>query len=228
MMYSKDIDHYLSNRPHQMIRHCLAKKNEAENMDTTGIKNLGNGMFFIKHYNNAAWKTYQVNFGDDGSMPSCTCYCRRTSAYPCKNVFSIFKKFPAWGWDSLSSLYCNLPYLNLDELDENPVENVQDNTVNLLELPVDGEGDKAEEIILQDIPKRKNKMLKQQHGEHFRSILNNIRSMSCLIEDDENVMKEASKKLKSLKNSIEESLPKESGIPLLKSKETLYPQERLH
>ena len=52
--------------------------------------------------------------------------------------------------------------------------------------------------------------------------------MSCLIEDDENVMKEASKKLKSLKNSIEESLPKESGIPLLKSKETLYPQERLH
>ena len=62
MMYSKDIDHYLINRPHQMIRHCLAKKNEAENMDTTGIRNLGNGMFFIKYYNNAAWKTYQVNF----------------------------------------------------------------------------------------------------------------------------------------------------------------------
>ena len=44
--------------------------------------------------------------------------------------------------------------------------------------------------------------------------------MSYLIEDDENVMKEASKKLKSLKNFVEESLPRESGIPLLKSKET--------
>ena len=44
--------------------------------------------------------------------------------------------------------------------------------------------------------------------------------MSYLIEDDENVMKEASKRLKSLKNFIEESLPSESGIPLLKSKET--------
>ena len=63
-------------------------------------------------------------------------------------------------------------------------------------------------------------MLKWQHGEHFRSILSNIRSMSYLIEDDENVMKEASKKLNSLKNFIEESLPRESGIPLLKSKET--------
>ena len=43
--------------------------------------------------------------------------------------------------------------------------------------------------------------------------------MSYLTEDDENVMREASKKLKSLKNFIEESLPRESGIPLLKSKE---------
>ena len=51
--------------------------------------------------------------------------------------------------------------MNLDELDENPVEDTQDNPVDLFELPVDGEGDEAEEIILQDIPKRKNKMLKR-------------------------------------------------------------------
>ena len=63
-------------------------------------------------------------------------------------------------------------------------------------------------------------MSKRQHGEYFRSILNNIRSVSYLIEDDANVMKEASKKRKSLKSFIEGSLPKESGIPLLKSKET--------
>ena len=128
-----------------MIRHCLAKKNKAENMDTTGIKNLGNGMFFIKYYNNAAWKTSQVNFGDDESIPSCTCYSWRTSAYPCKHFFAIFTKFPARGWDSLSRLYRYSPYLNLDELDENPVGDIQDNPVNLFELPVDGEGDKAEE-----------------------------------------------------------------------------------
>ena len=58
-------------------------------------------------------------------------------------------------------------------------------------------------------------MLKRQHcGEHFRGILDNIRSMSYLIKDDENVMKEASKKLKSLENFIEESLSRESGTAL--------------
>ena len=35
-------------------------------------------------------------------------------------------------------------------------------------------------------------MLKRQHSDYFRSILNNIRSMSGSIEDDEDVMKEAS------------------------------------
>ena len=89
-------------------------------------------------------------------------------------------------------------------------------------MPVDGEDDKAKEIILQGIPQRKYKMLKRQHGEYFRSILNNIRSISYLIEDDKNVMKETSKKLKSLKSFIEESLSSESGIPLLKSKETIF------
>ena len=109
--------------------------------------------------------------------------------------------------------------MNLDEFDKSPVEDIQDNPVNLFKLPVDGEDDKTEEIILQELPQEKNKMLKRQQGEYFRSILNNIRSMSYLFEDDENVMKEASKKPKSLKKFIKESLPRESGISLLKSKE---------
>ena len=96
MMYSKDIDHYFINRPHQMIRHGLIKKNAAENMDTTGIKNLLNGLFCIKHYNNGTWKTFQVNFGDDESMPSCTCYSWRTFAYPWKHILRYSKSFPHW------------------------------------------------------------------------------------------------------------------------------------
>ena len=125
------------------------------------------------------------------------------------SFFGIFRKFPAWGWDSLSNLYRNSPYFNLDELDESHVENIQDNPVNLFKLAVDGQDEKTEDIVLQDIHERKNKMLKRQHSEYFWSMLNNIRSMSCSIEDDENVMKEASKKLKSLKNFVEESLPRE-------------------
>ena len=84
--------------------------------------------------------------------------------------------------------------MNLNELDERPVEVIENNQVNLFELPVDGQDETTEEIVLQDIyqKKKKKKMLKRQHSEYFRSILNNIRSMSGSIEDDENVMKEAS------------------------------------
>ena len=90
--------------------------------------------------------------------------------------------------------------MKLDEFVENPVEDIQDNPVYLFKLPVDGEDDMSVEIVLQDNPQRKNKMLKSHHGEYFRSTLNNVRSTCYLIEYDENVIKEASKKLKSLKN----------------------------
>ena len=160
MMYSKDINHHLIKRPHPRIRHCLIRKSAAENMNTTGIKNLGNDMFFIKYYNNATQKTCQVNFGNDESMASCTCYSWRTYAYPCKHFFAIFKKFLAWGLDSLQSHYHNSPYLNLDEFDKSPLEDIHDNPVNLLELPGDGEDGKTKKIVSQDIPQRKNEMLK--------------------------------------------------------------------
>ena len=60
------------------------------------------------------------------------------------------------GLGLISSLYRNSPYLNLDEFDESLVEDIQDNPVNLFELPVDGEDHKTEGIVLQDIPQRKN------------------------------------------------------------------------
>ena len=117
--------------------------------------------------------------------------------------------------------------MKLGESDESPVEDIQDNPVNSFELPVDGEGDKTEDIVLQDIPQTiltrhfNNKMLKPQHGEYFRSILNNVHSMCYLIEDDENVMKVASKKLKSLKNFIKESLKRKWNTTLKSTKKTL-------
>ena len=69
----------------------------------------------------------------------------------------------------------------------------------MFELPVDGQDETTEAIVLQDIHQRKYKILKRQRIEYFRSILNNIRSMSCSIEDDENVMMRAILKTKAIK-----------------------------
>ena len=123
MMYLKDIYHHLINQMLASDVQALFNQKECRGkLDATAIKNLGNDRFFVKYFNNETWNTYQVNFGDEESMPSCTCYSSRTSAYLCNQFFEIFKKFPAWDWDLLWSLYRNSPYFKLDEFDENPVE----------------------------------------------------------------------------------------------------------
>ena len=38
MCYSDNVDGYLQNRSHPMIRHCLLKKSPGENMDNAGIR----------------------------------------------------------------------------------------------------------------------------------------------------------------------------------------------
>ena len=37
MRYGEEIDEYLQNLPHPLIRQCLVKKNLGENLDLTGI-----------------------------------------------------------------------------------------------------------------------------------------------------------------------------------------------
>lgn len=178
----------------------MVEKNAPENMDTTSIKNLGNGMFFRKYY-----ITMQRGKHTRLILETMRVCCPPPATageylHTLANTFFRYSKSFPHGAETHYQVCRNSPYLNLDELVENPVEDIQGNLVNLFELPVD---DKDDKVALQDIPQRKNKMLKWQYGEHFRSKLNNIGSMSYLIEDDEIVMKEASKKQKLLNNFSE-------------------------
>ena len=58
---------------------------------------------------------YTIDFGDENRMPSCSCEDWASSAYPCKHFFAVFEKFPEWGWEKLSPLYRDSPFLTLDE-----------------------------------------------------------------------------------------------------------------
>ena len=57
---------------------------------------------------------YFVYFGDENTMPKCTCYDWILTGYPCKHFFTVFRKYPAWSWDALSKFYINSTFLNLD------------------------------------------------------------------------------------------------------------------
>ena len=122
MRYADEIEGYLENRPRAMVKHCLIKKSLGENLDTTGIKMIDMGRFIISYYDDGQRKEYYVEFGDDENMPSCTCPSWRSSAFPCKHFFAIFKAIPSWNWFALSSLYRNSPYFTLDSDVNVPVD----------------------------------------------------------------------------------------------------------
>ena len=73
MRYADNVDEYLQNRPHPMIRHCLLKKGLGENMDSTGIRITSVGKFSICYYKNGEQRIYNLDFGDDDRIPYCSC-----------------------------------------------------------------------------------------------------------------------------------------------------------
>ena len=128
MRHSVDVDRYLINRPHQMIRHCLLQKGLGKKLDHTGIKLVGVGKFTIEYFQGNFLKRHSVDFGGDEEIPKCSCFTWRKSAYPCKHFFAIFQKFPAWNWTALSKLYRHSPYLILDEFQEDQNNEVFNDT----------------------------------------------------------------------------------------------------
>nr|XP_047137883.1 uncharacterized protein LOC124814333 [Hydra vulgaris] len=108
--YAKIIPNFLINRPRALVKHCLQKISLAGSIDLSKVTMINHGVFSIK--NNK--ENYQINFGNDRSMPNCTCPSWRSSCFPCKHFFAIFRKFPLWQWDALSELYLNSPFLTLD------------------------------------------------------------------------------------------------------------------
>ncbi len=62
-----------------------------------------------------ALEPYLLRFGDETSMPHCTCYDWSRSTFPCKHFLAIFQHYPAWSWESLPAAYRNSVFLILDE-----------------------------------------------------------------------------------------------------------------
>ena len=110
MRYGEEIDEYLQNLPHPLIRQCLLKKNLGENLNLTGICATATRKFSVIYHRDGQRRFYNTDFGSDERMPSCSFRDWKMSAYPCKHFFAIFKKYVSWDWNSLSKLYKNSPY----------------------------------------------------------------------------------------------------------------------
>ena len=68
MRYADNVDEYLQNQPHPMIRHCPLKKGLGENMDNARIRVTSVGEFSVCYYKNGEKLIYSLDFGDFGTL----------------------------------------------------------------------------------------------------------------------------------------------------------------
>ena len=207
--YGRWVPAYLYNRPHSLVKHCLIKKDIAENMDLSGVIMIKHSVFAVSSCTKTAIK-YFVSFGDDITMPKCTCVDWMSTAYPCKHFFLVFRKYPAWSWSALSSLYLNSPYLNLDT-DEYEISHEK----TPYNQPEGTSICKTGEAVTEDWSQRSKKVTNACYGVNVREMLTTIRNLSFEFKENSEEIVLVHNTLSNLIETLNQARTRESGIPIL-------------
>ena len=110
--YKSFVPNFLRGRPHSLIIHCLERQACAKKFDEDNVRcNPESGTFTILKHSKGS---HTVNFGVDGSEPSCTCKDWKKWKIPCKHFFAVFNTKPEWGWNTLPQSYLQSAYLSCD------------------------------------------------------------------------------------------------------------------
>ena len=113
--YNKGIPSYLHDRPREFVLHCLERWKIALGFDFSGITCQGKGLFSVVNFTNNLSECYKVYFGNEHETLKCSCYDWCKTGYLCKHFFAVFEIFPSWSFNTLSPIYINSPFLNLDK-----------------------------------------------------------------------------------------------------------------
>ncbi len=92
--YATSIPEFLKNRPADLIKHCMEKIDLSQDINESYVVMTGHGKFTIKSCSrNALEDEYHLICGDENTMPNCTCYSWRRSAYLCKHFLPYSRNF---------------------------------------------------------------------------------------------------------------------------------------
>ena len=139
--------------------------------------------------------TYNLNFGDHSSMPHCDCADWRNNYLPCKHFISIFWFYSNWGWGKLPSEYKDSPLLCLDwEITQNQSSCQQENAPILQDDIIADEdftpnattvdensSEETSDLDVLELPRKKHSA--RSEAAKVREVLNEIRSLSFLVDD---------------------------------------------
>eukprot|EP00794_Sanderia_malayensis_P004341 gene4341-4918_t len=220
--YAENIPRYLINRPSTLVKSCLEKIDLANKIPASHVRMIGMGSFVVASNSRCSLpEEYNVSFGDEETMPSCTCYDWRHSAYPCKHFFAVFQKFPVWSWEALSPQYRNSPFLTLDEVVvyNQIVQHNNDGSNIESQLPDENitTAINVEDHSDIEFPNTPPVLKARPYGKVCRETMNEIRNLTFLIDDQSVVMSECCKELTAIKSKMYSACPEEKGLPLLQA-----------
>lgn len=212
-----------------MVAHSVEKIALAENIDKNGIIMLEHGKFIVPSETVGQGKRYEVHFGSNNTLPQCTCLDWYRSPYLCKHFFAVFARFPSWSWDALSATYRNSPYMILDKFSDNSTVEANTTTGNV-DIQIledtkpdlqDGDADINDTKIDFATVLGQEKKIPSNDGPACRALLDDIKRLTFLIEDQHQPMKQLRDHLSSLRAEVDKVVPRERGIPLRKEETTM-------
>ena len=106
--YNDFVPHFLHNRPHTVIKHCLARRLQARSFNPDDITINDEGVFHVKSSDQDGH--YVVDYG----TPKCTCSDYLKYGIPCKHFLAVFRHIDRWGWNALPAAYRSSPVLTLN------------------------------------------------------------------------------------------------------------------
>ncbi|XP_056001914.1 uncharacterized protein LOC125662462 isoform X1 [Ostrea edulis] len=110
--YNDCVPAFLQNKPRSVVKHYLVRSAFAGEYSSDDLKNIGENMYEVKSQSSDTG-VYKVHLGTDETATRCSCQDFLSSFLPCKHILAVIR-FTHHTWESLSPLYRQSPYLNLD------------------------------------------------------------------------------------------------------------------
>ncbi|XP_058627610.1 uncharacterized protein LOC131537920 [Onychostoma macrolepis] len=208
--YNPAVPAFLKDRPRSFVKHCLNSIKAASSYSKEHIEVLGKESFKVKSETTSAW--YKVELGNSEKYPSCECVLFKTTFLPCKHFFAIFRHTEKT-WVDLSPEYRQSPYLTLDfnvALTEDPQSNEISTQEDLSSEVFDGPVPCTGKQTYSSESQSSQVAVDQRH---LREQLKTLHDISYICTDKE-AIKNASRVVNGLCETLKSRLPKEDGLVL--------------
>ncbi|XP_065067607.1 uncharacterized protein LOC135693148 [Rhopilema esculentum] len=115
--YKAEVPEFLKDRPRFFILNCMQSIQAANVIKREHIALRPDGSIEVQSVQALPrFRTYQVSFGNENTMPSCQCESWQLNLLPCKHIFAVTLHCPGYSWYSLPAVYRESPVFRLDDL----------------------------------------------------------------------------------------------------------------